>query len=123
MPNFKIYGNAKSVKDVISNFEKNAQKYTEKYPNLKEYYANKKIEILDAIDKKQERLDSENAALRTNNEKLQKMLSKSLKFAEKVRNNVIGKVFFGKSANELLGDKDNKIAMLEEGEGEGEKEI
>ena len=27
-----IYGNAKSVKDVISNFEKNAQKYTEKYP-------------------------------------------------------------------------------------------
>lgn len=118
-----IYGNAKSVKDVISNFEKNAQKYTEKYPNLKEYYANKKIEILDAIDKKQERLNSENAALKANNEKLQKMLSKSLKFAEKVRNNVVGKVFFGKSANELLGDKDKKIAMLEEGEGEGEKEI
>ena len=100
-----------------------AMNHPEKYPNLKEYYANKKIEILDAIDKNQERLNSENAALKANNENLQKMLSKSLKFAEKVRNNVVGKVFFGKSANELLGDKDKKIAMLEEGEGEGEKEI
>lgn len=105
-----------SIKDTLSSFEENARKYTEKYPNLQQYYSNKKNELLDCMDKKQKSLRFENATLKENNQKLQKMLGKTLKFAEKVRNNVVGKIFFGKSANEILGDKDKNLKLLEDGE-------
>ena len=76
----------------------------------------RKEELLDCIDAKYNKINDENNTLRDNNEKLQKMLKKSLGFAEKVRNSVVGKIFFGKSANEVLGDSNKDVKLLDDGE-------
>lgn len=112
------YSSNKKIKDIVLKFEANVQKYTEKYPQLKEYYSKKRNEILDDIDNKQEKLITQNNSLKDNNSRLQKMLEKTLGFAEKVRNSVVGKIFFGKSANEILGEKTKNVAFLEDGENE-----
>ena len=112
------YSSNKKIKDIVLQFEANVQKYTEKYPQLKEYYSKKRNEILDDLDNKQEKLIAQNNSLKDNNSRLQKMLGKTLGFAEKVRNSVVGKIFFGKSANEILGEKTKDVAFLEDGENE-----
>lgn len=104
------------VRYTITNFEKNMSEYVKKYPNLEEYYEKRKEELLDCIDAKYNKINDENNTLRDNNEKLQKMLKKSLGFAEKVRNSVVGKIFFGKSANEVLGDSNKDVKLLDDGE-------
>ena len=104
------------IKDAIYKLEKNQEEYIEKYPNLKEYYLDLKENMLNCIDKKENELNKQNDLLEENNEKLQKMLKKSLDFAENVRSSVIGKVFFGKAANEVLGEKNKDVTLLDEGE-------
>ena len=52
------------------------------------------------------------------NEKQRKMLEKSLSFAQTVRDSRVGRLFFGKKAKEVLGEKNKNAKPLPEGRDE-----
>lgn len=49
------------------------------------------------------------------NRRQRKMLEKTLTFAQTVRNSSVGKIFFGRKAKELLGEKNKDAKQLPDG--------
>lgn len=64
--------------------------------------------------KKVEKLENNLERISGENSKLKEMLEKSLDFAEKVRDSAVGRLFFGKKAKDVLGDKNKKSQRLPE---------
>lgn len=96
---------------VISRYEANSQEILRKYPHLKSAVAKRKEELITQID---ERTLSLISTLESDNEKLQKMLKKTLTFAQTVRNSIVGKIFFGRKGKELLGEQIKDAKKLPE---------
>lgn len=66
----------------------------------------------------------ENERLKRDNASLSKMLGKTLKFAERIRDSRIGYLFFRKDVNEVLGVENKKAKRLQDGHsGQGEDRI
>ena len=67
------------------------------------------------------RTEEENKRLKRDNASLSKMLDKTLKFAERIRDSRIGYLFFRKDVNEVLGVENKKAKRLQDGHsGQGE---
>lgn len=106
------------VSRAIHIFEHNESEILRKYPNLDEDYKRRKEALYKNIDDRIEHLEY----LQFQNERLQRMLGKSLDFAEQVRSSIVGKMFFGKKANEVLGERRDVIGELSE-KNDDEQEI
>lgn len=100
----------------INSFKQNERKLVQKYPHLKEWEdAEKKAMIKAFNNKTNEEVDNlrkENERLKENNERLEKMLEKSLLFAQTVRDSAVGKLFFAKKANEIFGENEENVKIL-----------
>ena len=72
-------------------------------------------ELLERIDERTLTLISDNLTLKSNNDKLQKMLSKAMEFAQTVRDSAVGKIFFGRKAKEVLGNQEKDTKSLSDG--------
>ncbi|MGN1299550.1 MAG: hypothetical protein ACI4UE_06185 [Candidatus Scatovivens sp.] len=103
------------ISRTISIFDSNTQELVTKYPNLQQSSEQRRKELLRRIDERTESVVAENQKLKSDNERLQQMLKKALSFAETVRNSSIGKLFFGRKAKELLGEKNKDAKQLSEG--------
>ena len=99
----------------------NSRRVLATYPHLKEVFAKRREELMETIDRRTVKALSKNFTLEEDNRKLLAMLKKSLEFAETVRNSGIGKIFFGRKAKELLGDKAKEAKRLLEKNDRGEK--
>ena len=60
----------------------------------------------------------EKEKLKKDNDSLKKMLDRTLKFAEKIKDSRIGYLFFRKDINEVLGVENKKAKRLQDGQGE-----
>ena len=98
------------VSRAIHIFEANSSRITEDYPNLEDYFKERKEGLYKCIDDQIQEL----TFLESQNGRLQKMLGKSLSFAEQVRSSIVGKMFFGRKANEILGERHDVIGELSE---------
>jgi regulator of replication initiation timing len=101
-------GDTESPSLAIKKFDLNTARLVSEYPQLQEYVKARKAELMDSIDEQMHNMVTQNQTLKSSNEKLQKMLGKSLGFAQQVRDSIVGKMFFGKQANAILGEKDTK---------------
>lgn len=79
-----------------------------KNKNPSDYHS---IIIMSKVSKLQN--DVEN--LTQENKRQRKMLEKALSFAETVRNSSVGRLFFGKRAKEVLGEKNKNLKYLPKG--------
>lgn len=104
-----------TISRTINIFNANTQKLVTKYPNLKQNIEQRRNELMSRIDERTRRALSESSELKRDNEKLQQMLEKALTFAKTVRDSSVGKLFFGKKAKELLGEKNKDAKQLSEG--------
>lgn len=95
--------------------EDNAQSLEKKYPHLKSSIEKRKQELMQQIDERTLAFRTESINLRGQNDRLQKMLQKTLSFAQTVRDSRVGKIFFGKKAKEVLGEQDKDAKQLPEG--------
>ena len=93
----------------------NAQKLEKKYPHLHSSINKRKQELMQQVDARTLAFRSESINLRSQNDKLQRMLQKALSFAQTVRDSRVGKLFFGKKAKEVLGEQDKDAKQLPEG--------
>lgn len=64
--------------------------------------------------KKIAKLENDVQNLTQENKRQTKMLEKTISFAENVRNSAVGRLFFGKKVNEVLGEKHNNVKRLPE---------
>lgn len=103
------------ISRAIAIFDSNTQELVTKYPHLKESIEQRRKELMSRIDERTESVVAENHKLKSDNERLQQMLKKSLSFAEIVRSSSVGKLFFGRKAKELLGEKNKDAKQLSEG--------
>ena len=99
----------------IDRFSINARRVVSRYPELKEVMARRREELMETIDERTTKTFSRNLTLEENNKKLLSMLQKALDFAETVRSSGIGRIFFGRKAKEVLGDKAKNLEKLAEG--------
>lgn len=93
-------------------FDANSQEFLRKYPELQSSVQKRKQELMAQIDERTLSIISRSYSLSEDNEKLQKMLQKTLAFAQKVRSSVVGKLFFGKQSKEILGEQDKSAKKL-----------
>lgn len=103
---------------ILEQFDKNI-KFTKKFehPNWIIYTSQRRKELETAI-KVQEKilpLQKKISELESQNNKLQVMLSKTLSFTQAVRDSKVGKLFFGKKAEEVLGEQDKNAKQLSDG--------
>jgi regulator of replication initiation timing len=101
-------GDRESPSLAMQKFDLNTERLVSEYPQLEGYAKTRKADLMSSIDAQMKSMVSQNEALKSSNEKLQEMLSKSLEFAQKVRDSRVGRVFFGKQAKAILGEKDAK---------------
>ena len=119
------------VNQALDVFDENAADVIENYPKTKEWYAKKREEVKDALEKhnikaseiekfkhptepadmqakiellekENQRLEKENKRLKDSNHKMTKMLKVSMGFAEKVKRSPVGKVFFGRELKKFV---------------------
>lgn len=98
----------KGIVLAIDKYDANTGRILKVYPHLKEYTEQKKLELMESIDKKINSLES-------TNKKLKEMLQRALTFAQTVRDSTVGKIFFGKKAKEVLGEQDKNAKQLPDG--------
>lgn len=101
-----------SPASAISRFDYNSQKLLKKYPQLQSTIKMRKQELEAQIDERTLAMRSKIYSLSEDNEKLKKMLEKTLTFAQTVRNSVVGKLFFGKQSKEILGEQNKSTKKL-----------
>lgn len=99
----------------INTFDRNSKKVISKYPHLEATMNKRRKELLERIDERTLTLISDNLTLKSNNDKLQKMLSKAMEFAQTVRDSAVGKIFFGRKAKEVLGNQEKDTKSLSDG--------
>lgn len=110
---------------ILEQFDKNTE-FTKKFehPNWEEYITDKKKKLEEAIflAKHTVPLKKEIEKLKEQNQELQccladsnAMLKKALNFAQIVRDSKVGKLFFGKKADKMLGEQKKNEKQLPEG--------